>query len=132
METEVDYERIEELEGERRTWEQVLRQTEGDLTAYGEGWQDSAAYAEVGRLRDTCREEIWAIDVQIAEERGEEPPERPVRVAPPAPERIADTEDGLAELSEVSSETAITAQDNADAIADLSELVSELMGGGDE
>lgn len=121
--------RLNELEGERRGWLQVLEQTKPDLLAYEEGWRTTEAYAEVSALRDRCREEIWKLDVQIAEMTGDEPPERPARTAAPTPERMGDAEDAMADLSEVASESAITAQDNADAIAELSEIVSGLVGG---
>ena len=121
--------RIDELEAERRSWLQVLEQTEEHLTTYAEGWSTTEAYAEVGLLRDRCREEIWEIDCQIAEATGGEPPEKPERAAAPTPERVDDAEDAVADLSEVTSETVTTVEDYGDALAELSEIVSELKGG---
>lgn len=121
--------RVDELLSEKRGWELLLEQTLGAHTAYEEGWCTTEAYAEVGRLRDRCREEIWGIESQIAEIEGEEPPDRPEKASPPTPERMGDAEDAMADLSEVASAVTITAADNADAIADLSEIVSSLVGG---
>lgn len=124
--TEAKYEEIEALRAERRNWEQILRQTEGDLTAYGEGWRDSAAYKEVGELRDRCREEMWAIDVKIAGIEGEDAPARPERAAQPTPERVGDVEDATADLSEVVSGNASDVSGLSDAVAELSQLVSDM------
>ena len=124
-----DEARLMEAEGERNSWVQVLKQTADTVTAYEDGWEGEDALAEAIALRDRCREEIAQLDILIAELRGEEPPAAPEKVGDAITERVTGAEDAVADLSEVASETIITAQDNADAIAELSEIVSGLVGG---
>ena len=120
-------ETLERLEAERQTWRQILKQTGEIISLYEDGWMSDDSYAEAVALRDRCYEEIDRLNAEIAEMQGEEPPEPLEKVGYAMPERMAGTEDAMADLSEVTSETVITAQDNADAIAELSEIVSELV-----
>lgn len=119
--TQLTPEQVENLQTEQRTWRQLLKQTDEAAMAAQDGWD----YEDVTDLRDECWEHIARIEADLAEAEGREYT-APEKVSDSDHVRVGDTEDALAELSEMASESDVTLADLLDAIADLSEDVSNL------
>lgn len=120
-----DEERAENIQTQLRTWRQLLSQTDEAAAAIRDGWD----MEDVTARRDLCRESIAALEEELARIEGREYV-APTKVADADHVRVGDVEDALADLSEVASDVD---EGYGDAIAELSELVSELYGmvGGD-
>lgn len=113
-----DEERIEQIQAEIRTWKQILRQTDEHMAAMRDGWESE----DVSDLRDSCHLHIGQLEAQLAEIEGREYV-APEKVADADHVRVGDVEDAIADLSEMASDVD---EGHGDAIAELSELVSEL------
>lgn len=122
--SESQIEAVERIQGELRSWRQVLRQTDEQVMAAQDGWESE----DVSALRDTCRTNIARLEGELAEIDGREYV-APEKVGDADHVRVGDVEDALAELSEMASESDVTIADLLDAIADLSEDVSNLYAG---
>ena len=122
--TDETMERIESINTQLRTWRQLLRQTDEAAAMARDGWDAE----DVADRRDLCHESIGALEEELAEIEGREYV-APEKVADGDHVRMGDAEDAIADLSVMASDVD---EGYGDAIAELSELVSELydmMGG---
>ena len=119
-----DEERIESINTQLRTWRQLLKQTDEAAAMVRDGWD----VEDVATKRDLCHESIGALEEELAEIEGREYT-APEKVSDGDHVRVGDAEDAIADLSVMASDVD---EGYGDAIAELSELVSELydmMGG---
>lgn len=116
--TAADQERIEQIETQIRTWKQLLKQTDEAAAMARDGWDAE----DVAERRDLCHESIGALEEELAEIEGREYT-APEKVADGDHVRMGDAEDAIADLSVMASDVD---EGYGDAIAELSELVSEL------
>ena len=118
--TQAQIERIEELQTEIRTFQQLLKQTDADAMAASDGWN-----TDVTDKRDEWREGIASAEEELAELEGREYT-APEKVHDSDRVRVGDSEDAIADLSDLASETDANLSDVLDALAELSADVSAL------
>jgi Tfp pilus assembly protein PilV len=119
-------EEIEKAEAERRTIAQLLSQTDSARQAHEDGWITDDAYAEIQAERDSLRADLAKADAAVVAAGGESMGFPEKKGGDSLGDRMSTMEDATADLSEYVSANAASASDIADAVAELSKIVSDI------
>ena len=117
-------EEIEKAEAERRTIAQLLSQTDSARQAHEDGWITDDAYAEIQAERDSLRADLAKADAAVVAAGGKSMGFPEKKGGESLGDRMSTMEDATADISEDVSANAASASDIADAVAELSKIVS--------